>query len=108
VDGDWLHILGRDSETIIVGGEKVSPQEVEDTILVMDGIEEVLVRGEPHPMIGQMVVALVKADKTKDRKKLQKAIRGHCRKHLEPYKVPIKIALVEHSLTNERQKKVRD
>ena len=38
VDGEWLRILGRRSEIINVGGEKVYPAEVESVLLAHDGV----------------------------------------------------------------------
>ncbi len=57
VDGEWLRILGRKSEIINVGGNKVFPMEVENALLELDNVEDVAVRGEPNPLTGQVVVA---------------------------------------------------
>src|SRR5262249_26068197 len=40
VDGDYVRILGRDSERITVGGEKVYPAEVEDVLLDMENVAD--------------------------------------------------------------------
>ena len=60
VDGEWLRIRGRKSDVIIVGGEKVHPQEVEEVLLELDAIEDVAVQGEPHPIVGQIVTARIR------------------------------------------------
>ncbi len=52
VDGDWLRILGRDSDLINVAGQKVYPAEVEQAILDLDNIRDVAVFGEPHALLG--------------------------------------------------------
>src|SRR3569623_3498959 len=59
VDGDYIRILGRVSDIINVGGQKVYPAEVEDVILELDNIVDVAVLGEAHPLLGQIVVAKV-------------------------------------------------
>ena len=59
VDGDWLRILGRDSDLINVAGQKVYPAEVEQAILELPNIRDVAVYGESHPLLGQVVVARV-------------------------------------------------
>lgn len=46
VNGEYLKILGRKSELINVGGEKVYPQEVENIILELGNVREVTVYGE--------------------------------------------------------------
>jgi acyl-CoA synthetase (AMP-forming)/AMP-acid ligase II len=107
VDGDWLRILGRQSDIIIVGGEKVYPQEVEAVILEMDNIEDVAVRGEPHSIVGQIIVARVNLKEPRDEKMVLKDIRQHCRTKLPSYKIPIKVEMTQEPLTSSRQKKVR-
>ncbi|MBC8232318.1 long-chain fatty acid--CoA ligase, partial [bacterium] len=50
VDGDYIRILGRESEMINVGGEKVYPAEVENVLIQMDNIQDVTVYGENNPI----------------------------------------------------------
>ena len=57
VDGEYFRILGRQSEMINVGGEKVYPAEVESVLQLMDGVEEVMVNGEENAITGQIVRA---------------------------------------------------
>ena len=45
--GDYLRILGRESDIINVGGEKVYAAEVESVLLEMDGVQDVAVAGRP-------------------------------------------------------------
>ena len=61
VDGEWLRFLGRESEIINVGGQKVYPAEVESVLQTIDGVDDVVVSGEPNPITGHIVTA---ADKT--------------------------------------------
>ena len=56
-DGEWIKILGRRSETINVGGEKVHPHEVESAILELDFVEDAVVSGEQNPLTGSVVAA---------------------------------------------------
>ena len=51
---DYIKILGRKSEIINVGGEKVYPQEVENIILQADYVSEVIVYGE-KTLVGNIV-----------------------------------------------------
>jgi long-chain acyl-CoA synthetase len=59
-DGDYIRILGRKSEVINVGGEKVYPAEVESLIQTMEGVVDVAVSSESNPITGQIVKARVK------------------------------------------------
>lgn len=60
VRGDQIRFLGRDSDMINVGGQKVFPAEVENAILEMPQVREVAVYGRPHPILGQSVCANIR------------------------------------------------
>lgn len=107
VDGDWLKILGRVTDIINVGGQKVYPAEVEDVILQLDEIEDVAVFGEPHPLLGQIVVAKVLPSRPMELGDLKKALRRACRERLAPFMVPAKVVLADTPLYTARQKKSR-
>ncbi len=107
VDGNYYLIKGRKSEIINVGGEKVYPQEVENIILGLDYVQDVLVYGESHPIVGSIVIAEVyfrDEDKTIHYKK---DLKKYCNTHLENYKVPAKIKIMEKLKFSKRFKKKR-
>ncbi len=52
-------IVGRVSELINTGGEKVIPSEVEDALAGLPAVTEVCVVGAPHPDWGETVVAVL-------------------------------------------------
>ena len=60
VIGEYFRFMGRKSELINVGGEKVYPADVENVIQHMSGVEDVAVYGESNPITGHMVAASVK------------------------------------------------
>lgn len=106
--GDYVKILGRQSEIIVVGGLKVFPQEVEDILIQMPEIEEVTVFGEPHAITGNVVVAVVKpSDQLIDERKMRKLIQSHCKEKLQSYKIPVKVYLNKSEHHNYRYKKIR-
>lgn len=107
VEGDWIRILGRKSEVIRVGGEKVHPQEVEAVIAELPNVAEVIVTGEPHPFLGEIVVATVSIQDMKQRSLTIKDIRAHCRKRLAAHKIPLKISIIDRLPTSYRHKKIR-
>jgi long-chain acyl-CoA synthetase len=107
VDGEWMRILGRESDTINVGGEKVNPAEVEAAILEVDNVLEASVRGEANPIMGQVVAATVRLKAPRDAAEMTRAIRRHLRGRLQPYKVPVQIDYTDRTLVTARQKKVR-
>lgn len=106
-DGDYVRFLGRKSELINVGGEKVSPVEVESVIQAMDGVEEATVYGEPNPLVGQIVCARVKAAGPVDPRAFAADVKRHCRERIERHKVPVKVELTDESQRSDRFKKLR-
>jgi acyl-CoA synthetase (AMP-forming)/AMP-acid ligase II len=106
-DGEYIKILGRKSEIINVGGQKVYPAEVESTILEMDEVAEVTVYGEDNPITGHIVCANVTLSDPEETKKTAVRIKKFCREKLEPYKIPVKVNLVNEKQYNNRFKKAR-
>ena len=93
IDGEWIRILGRKSETINVGGEKVFPSEIKSIILENPNVQDVVVRGENHPLMGEIVVANLCLFVPKEEQVVLKEIRHSCKGRLAPYKIPIKVAM---------------
>ena len=107
VDGEYIKILGRRSEIINVGGEKVYPQEVENVICEMDNVAEVTVYGEKNSIIGNIVCAKVRLSNTEDPRQFAKLLKKHCAQKLQNYKVPVKVQVVSEKQYSERFKKIR-
>jgi acyl-CoA synthetase (AMP-forming)/AMP-acid ligase II len=108
VDGEWIRILGRKSEIINVGGEKVYPAEVESMLQMMDGVESVVVSGEPHALTGQIVRAKVKLTTGESLADFRKRMRAFCADKLPRHMIPHKVILAEASMHGERFKKMRN
>ena len=106
VEDEWIRILGRASEVINVGGSKVFPVEVENTLLGLDNVEDVAVRGEPNGLTGQIVVASVHLKREEPASEFKTRMRLYCRDRLSSYKIPAKVYFSD-SLHSERFKKVR-
>ncbi len=107
VNGEYLKILGRKSEIINVGGEKVYPQEVEAVIQEMDKIADVTVYGEKNPIIGNIVCAKVVLLKNVNRKEFVTELKKFCAMRMKKFMVPVKIEFSDDKLYSERYKKVR-
>ena len=110
VDGEFMRILGRETDVINVGGEKVNPAEVENVIHELDVVREVAVYGESNAIVGNIVCAsasLVTPPGPTGERAIVQQIKAHCRSRLEPYKVPVKITIVDQKLYSERFKKMR-
>jgi long-chain acyl-CoA synthetase len=107
VDGEYIKILGRQSEMIIVGGEKVYPAEVESVVNEMPNVADATVYGESNPITGNIVCVRVGLVQPEDPKKFKVELKKFCREKLPNYKVPIKIKIQDSQLHNERFKKIR-
>jgi long-chain acyl-CoA synthetase len=107
VDGKYVRILGRTSEMINVGGEKVYPAEVESIIQEMDGVEDITISGEPNPVTGQIVKARVKLKTDESLGDFRKRMRAFCKDKLPAFKIPQKVVLINREIYGERFKKMR-
>ena len=108
VEDGWIQFLGRESDVINVGGEKVAPIEVEAVLAEIAIVEDCLVVGEPHELLGEVVSArVVLTPDVTDEKESRKRIRDHCRQRLPTHKVPIRIDFVVELPVSVRQKKLR-
>ncbi|MGH8830614.1 MAG: AMP-binding protein [Polaromonas sp.] len=86
-------VLGRGSQCINTGGEKVFTEEVEEAVRRYAAVADVLVVGLPDERWGQKVVAVIEVAPGHrfDRAEFQRI----CREHLSSYKVPKTVVLTE-------------
>lgn len=106
-DGEYFRILGRKSEIINVGGEKVYPVEVESVIQGMENVLEVTVHGEKNPLLGNIVCAKVRLVEPQDPQQFTDALKRFCQGRLERFKVPVKVTVLEQQHFGDRFKKAR-
>jgi len=107
VDGDYIRILGRATDIINVGGQKVYPAEVESVLQQLPNIRDVAVLGEKNALTGQIVVARVNLHAPEPLATLRRRIRDYSRGKLAPYKIPVRIEIVDRPQFNARFKKMR-
>jgi acyl-coenzyme A synthetase/AMP-(fatty) acid ligase len=107
VDGDYIRILGRQSEIINVGGQKVYPAEVESVLLQMDNVKDAVVTGERNPITGSIVTARVNLFESEEPLAFRKRMRAFCQDRLASYKIPVRVELIEHDQYSARYKRMR-
>ena len=83
------------------------PAEVESMLQTMDGVDEVVVSGQSHPLTGNIVVARVRLGTAETLVEFRKRMRNFCASRLARFKIPQKVILVDQSLHGERFKKMR-
>jgi fatty-acyl-CoA synthase len=102
VPGDWatvepdgtIRLLGRGSVCINTAGEKVYPEEVEETLKLHPSVIDANVVGVPDDKWGQAVTALVSTTTPVDATDLV----AHCKQTLAGYKCPKHVFTVEQIL----------
>ena len=106
VDGDWIKILGRSTDLINVGGQKVYPLEIENIIINHPEVIDCKVYAEKHALLGQIVCCDVMMVQEYSDKSIKQMLLPYCRDKLISFKVPTKYRSVK-SLITQRQKKSR-
>ena len=86
-------VLGRGSQCINSGGEKVFPEEVEEVLHRHESVADALVVGVPDPRWGNKVVAVVSLHP--GAKPDAAALNAYCRGFLAGYKVPKEVVFVD-------------
>lgn len=102
----YIRILGRLKEIINVGGEKVLPAEVESVVMQLEQVDDCIAYSVPNAITGQSV-GLSVTTHMQDEKDFKKLVRNHCRAHLDAFKVPTKIDIIDKVAFNQRFKKIR-
>jgi long-chain acyl-CoA synthetase len=105
----YLHLEGRLEEMINLGGIKVSPVEVEETLMRLDGVHEAAVVGitAPAEVSGILIKAyLVLRDGAAAPS--SEALKRACLRDLEAYKVPQEFEVVQTLPKNESGKVRKD
>ena len=108
--GDWcrveadgsLTLLGRGSNCINSGGEKIYPEEVEEALKAIPSIRDAAVFGTANERFGQQVTALVVPESGAE--VTLSAVRDALKDVLAGYKHPRALRLTERSLRHENGK----
>ncbi|WP_052867369.1 acyl-CoA synthetase [Streptomyces niger] len=96
VDEDGVvTVLGRGSQCINSGGEKVYPEEVEQALKAHPDVYDALVAGVPDDRWGNRVAAVVQL-RPGAAPVDPAAVQAHCRSHLAGYKIPRTVVFTDH------------
>ena len=104
VDKDgYIYIVARDKEFIKVGGERVSPKEIEEVITELPEVVDCLITRIEDDILGEAICAYVVLN---NKKVTEKDIRIFCMNRLSLNKVPKNIIIVDRIRTNSVGKKI--
>jgi fatty-acyl-CoA synthase len=84
-------LLGRGSQVINTGGEKVFPEEVEEAVKRYAGVRDCLVVGLPDEKFGQRIVAVASCEGAAPD---ESAVIAHVKTELSHYKAPKQVVFV--------------
>ncbi|MER6671877.1 acyl-CoA synthetase [Streptomyces sp. NPDC000983] len=87
-------VLGRGSQCINTGGEKVYPEEVEQALKSHPDVYDALVAGVPDAKWGHRVAAVVQLREGAERPSLAD-VQAHCRSRLAGYKIPRRLVVTD-------------
>lgn len=101
VPGDWaevnldgtLKLLGRGSQCINTGGEKVFPEEVEEALKTHASVRDAVVVGVPDARFGERICAVVEPEPGAEPPNLED-VAAHVRSRLAAYKAPRELVVV--------------
>ena len=101
VPGDWatleadgsITLLGRGSQVINTGGEKVFPEEVEEALKTWPGVRDAAVLGLPDPRFGERICAIVEF--VGGPRPSLADLAAHVRARLADYKAPRELVFAE-------------
>ncbi|MFI1224917.1 MULTISPECIES: acyl-CoA synthetase [unclassified Streptomyces] len=95
VDADGIvTVLGRGSQCINTGGEKVYPEEVEQALKSHPDVYDALVAGVPDERWGSRVAAVIQLRAGAEALTLER-VQAHCRTRLAGYKIPRALVLAD-------------
>jgi long-chain acyl-CoA synthetase len=107
VDGEYLRILGRATDLINVGGQKVYPAEVENLLLQLSNVEDVAVFGKAHPMMGHVVAARFTLKEPEPLDLFKRRMNAFGRERMAKYQIPVYVELADGEMFGSRFKKLR-
>jgi long-chain acyl-CoA synthetase len=87
-DEEYIYIVDRQKDVIIVKGFNVYPREVEEVLLEHPNVLEVAIVGAPHEEAGEQIIGYVAV---KDDSVTENMLIEFCERYLTKYKVPSKI-----------------
>ncbi len=84
----YVQFVDRKKDVIVVSGMKAFPQEIEDAVRLLPGVQDAAAVGAPDPRSGEQVVLYVVR---RDPGLTEDQVRRHCQEQLAPYKCPRRI-----------------
>ncbi|MGE5308817.1 MAG: class I adenylate-forming enzyme family protein [Deltaproteobacteria bacterium] len=81
----FIYFIGRKKEIIKSGAFRISPEEIEETVMMIPGVEECAAVAVPDRLLNEAVMVFVASS---DPSLTEESVVRFCRERLSPYKVP--------------------
>jgi long-chain acyl-CoA synthetase len=109
VDQDgFIYLVSRKKEIIKVGGNRVSPKEIEEIILSFSEVVDCTIEGIYHELLGEAIKATVVLTCSNDKLQMEEKILTRCREKLTRYKVPQVLEFANNLHINSTGKKLKN
>ena len=100
IEGDRFFIIGRETGIINIGGDKVNPESVRQTLLQHDMVAEAHVYGRKNPITGMLLATDIQLKSNIDNSEGKKAVKLFIREKLQLKDQPRIINIVDTITTN--------
>lgn len=84
----YFYIVAREKEIIKVGGQRVSPKEIEEVILSVSGIVDCSIHAVYDDLLGEAIKATIVIENEGIQDEIEKEILNQCRRKLAIHKIP--------------------
>jgi acyl-CoA synthetase (AMP-forming)/AMP-acid ligase II len=106
-DDGYIYICGRSKEFMKIGGERISPKEIEEVILKLPDVIDCTIENMDDELLGETMKATVIVNVEIVPEEYKKKLLKHCSEYLSSYKIP-KIVEISNQLiissTGKKQK----
>jgi len=105
VDNDgYIYVVGRSKDIIKCAGYRVSPYEIENFVLSVEGVDSVAVVGVPDELLGEAIVAVVRRKAGADEGEVRESVLAAARKALPSFKSPKHLVFIDEMPLNSSDK----
>ena len=103
----FFYLTARKNEILKVGGKRISPKEIEDVILSIPEVIDCTISGIFDELLGEAIKATIVLSQQKEKIIDETAIRAHCARSLDTFKIPRVIEFKDRIEIADTGKKVK-
>lgn len=108
IDEDgFIFLKSRSKEIIKVGGKRISPKEIEETIVSIPEVIDCTVFGVPDDLLGEAIKTRIVVDKSHFHQITPETIKNYCAERLSSFKVPHIIEIEDRVNISSTGKKIK-